>query len=65
MATYTSILAWEIPWREEPGWVTVHGVTKELNTASQLNMCQNPWNHPSSCGLSGKSTGFVIGKLGF
>ena len=47
------------------GWVTVHGVTKELDTASQLNMCQNPWNHPSSCGLSGKSTGFVIGKLGF
>ena len=23
-----SILAWEIPWTEEPGRTTVHGVTK-------------------------------------
>ena len=22
MATHSSILAWEIPWTEEPGWVT-------------------------------------------
>ena len=28
MATRSSILAWEIPWTEEPGGVTVHGVTK-------------------------------------
>ena len=28
MATYSSILAWKIPWTEEPGCVTVHGVTK-------------------------------------
>ena len=27
MATYSSILAWEIPWMEEPGRL-VHGVTK-------------------------------------
>ena len=27
MATYSSILAWEIPWTEEPQ-ATVHGVTK-------------------------------------
>ena len=26
MATHSSILAWRIPWTEEPG--TVHGVTK-------------------------------------
>ena len=32
MATYSSILAWEIPWMEEPGEVRVHGVAKELNT---------------------------------
>ena len=25
MATHSSILAWEIPWTEEPGKVTVHG----------------------------------------
>ena len=27
MATHSSILAWEIPWTEEPGGI-VHGVTK-------------------------------------
>ena len=27
--TYPSILAWEIPWTEEPWWATVHGVAKE------------------------------------
>ena len=27
MATHSSILAWEIPWTEEPGGITVHGVT--------------------------------------
>ena len=32
MATHFSILAWEIPWQ-----VTVHGVTKELDTAEQFN----------------------------
>ena len=26
MATHSSILAWEIPWTEEPGGATVHGV---------------------------------------
>ena len=30
MATHSSILAWEIPWIEEPGGVQV--VTKELDT---------------------------------
>ena len=24
MATHSSILAWEIPWTEEPGGVTIH-----------------------------------------
>ena len=28
MATYSSILTWRIPWTEEPGKPTVHGVTK-------------------------------------
>ena len=29
MATHSSILAWEIPWTEEPGELhTAHGVTK-------------------------------------
>ena len=33
MAMHSSILAWEIPWTEEPGgrvgWATVHGSKKE------------------------------------
>ena len=28
MATHSSILAWRIPWTEEPGELTVRGVTK-------------------------------------
>ena len=28
MATHSSILAWTIPWTEEPEWATVHGVAK-------------------------------------
>ena len=27
MATHSSILAWRIPWTEEPGGLIVHGVT--------------------------------------
>ena len=30
-ATHSSILAWEIPWTEEPGELCVHGVTKEVD----------------------------------
>ena len=40
MATHSSILAWRIPWTEEPGWgggevVTVHGVTKNQLTSEK------------------------------
>ena len=28
MATHSSTLAWKIPWTEEPGGLTVHGVAK-------------------------------------
>ena len=28
MATHSSILAWKIPWTEEPGRLQCHGVTK-------------------------------------
>ena len=27
-AIHSSILAWEIPWTEDSGWATVHGVAK-------------------------------------
>ena len=41
MATYSSILAWEIPWTEEPGkggrWVGGGGATAtELQSQTQL-----------------------------
>ena len=29
IAIQSSILAWEIPWTEEPGRATVHGAAKE------------------------------------
>ena len=28
MATHSSVVAWKIPWTEEPGELTVHGVAK-------------------------------------
>ena len=35
MAIHSSILAWKIPWTEEPGgWVTVHWVTKSQTQVS-------------------------------
>ena len=33
IATHSSILAWEIPWREGTWWATVHGVVQESYTA--------------------------------
>ena len=32
VATHSGILAWRIPWTEEPWWATVHGVTTESDT---------------------------------
>ena len=37
MATHSSILAWEIPWTEEPGRL-VYGVAKESDTTEQLTL---------------------------
>ena len=34
MATHSSILAWRIPWTEEPG--RLHGVKKESDTTELL-----------------------------
>ena len=34
IATHSSILAWRIPWREEPGRSTVHGA---INSWAQLS----------------------------
>ena len=48
MATHSSILAWRIPWTEEPGglqnpmdggacWAAVHGVARSLTRLSDLS----------------------------
>ena len=37
MATYSSIVAWEIPWTEEPGGLQPMG-RKELDTTEQLTL---------------------------
>ena len=34
MATHSSIFAWRIPWTEESGGLTVHGVTKSQTRLS-------------------------------
>ena len=37
MATHASILAWRIPWTEEPGGATLHGVTKSQTPSIRDN----------------------------
>ena len=39
MATHSSILAWRIPWTEEPGGL--HGVTKSQIQLSDFHLCGN------------------------
>ena len=34
MASHSSVLAWRIPWTEEPGGATVHGVAKSQTRLS-------------------------------
>ena len=44
MATRSSALAWKIPWMEEPGGATVHGVAKiptRLSDFTSLHVCVN------------------------
>ena len=36
MAPHSSTLAWQIPWREEPGGLAVHGVAKSRTGTEQL-----------------------------
>ena len=40
MATYSSVLAWRIPWTEEPGGLTVHGVAKSRTRLSDSHSIQ-------------------------
>ena len=40
MATHSSILAWRIPWTEEPGWLQSMG-SQSLGTTEQIYIQQN------------------------
>ena len=42
MATHYSILAWRIPWREEPGGLQSMGVAKSRLRLEPLGMCFHP-----------------------
>ena len=37
IATHSSLLAWRIPWTEEPGGLQSVGLQKESDTAEQLS----------------------------
>ena len=38
MATHSSMLVWRIPWTEEPGGATVHGVAKNQTLLSDFTL---------------------------
>ena len=42
MATHSSILAWRIPWTEESGWATIHGVAKSQIELSDFHFVFPP-----------------------
>ena len=47
MATHSSVLAWEIPWTEEPGRFIVHGIEKiqtRLSDSTTENFFTAQWN---------------------
>ena len=43
MATHSSILAWKIPWTEEPGRAAVYGVTKSWTQLRDFTHSKQPW----------------------
>ena len=55
MATHSSVLAWRIPWTEEPGGFPVHGVARirhDLATKPLLTILWLHWVFTAVCGLS-------------
>ena len=42
MASHSSILAWRIPWTEEPGGLQVHGVAKSQTRLSEHSCNRGP-----------------------
>ena len=55
MATHSSVLAWRIPWTEEPGGFPVHGIARirhDLATKPLLTILWLHWVFTAVCGLS-------------
>ena len=46
MATYSSTLAWKIPWTEEPGGPQSTG-RKESDMTERLHFTFHPWGDPN------------------
>ena len=42
METYSSVLAWRIPWTEEPGELESMGLQKSRTALKQLTLTQPP-----------------------
>ena len=53
MATHSSILAWKIPWTEEPGKATVHGVAKSRTRLSDFTHSLSDQKGGPALGLAG------------
>ena len=45
MATHSSVLAWRIPWREEPGGLQSMGSQRVLHNWSNLAFKHAPWHY--------------------
>ena len=48
MATHSSILAWEIPWTEEPVWLQ----SSSVQSLSHVGLCATPWTAAHQASLS-------------
>ena len=45
MATYSSILAWEIPWADEPDWLQSMGLQRVGHDLVTKQQQQHTWTH--------------------
>ena len=64
MATHSSILAWRIPWMEEPGGLQSTGSHAESDTTEQLHLLTyllTAWKHRSLGSTSGVSNSVELG----
>ena len=52
MAIHSSILAWEIPWTEEPGGIQSMGSQRVGHNLVTKELQQNPFTYHSSCRMS-------------